>query len=83
MERWWCLDCRAPVELNRHARCPYCDSEAVDTMERTRTDQKCTPSIFTPVADVYAERVTVHLGAILHWRFTDESQNCDKTAYTH
>lgn len=34
MERWWCIDCRAPVELNRHGRCGCCDSEAVDTMER-------------------------------------------------
>ena len=34
MERWWCLDCRAEVELNRSGRCSCCDSEAVDTMLR-------------------------------------------------
>ncbi len=37
MERWWCIDCRAPVELNRHGRCDCCGSEAVDTMERNYT----------------------------------------------
>jgi hypothetical protein len=34
MERWWCIDCRAQVDLNKHARCSTCGSEAVDSMER-------------------------------------------------
>jgi hypothetical protein len=33
MNRWWCMDCRAAVELNRHGRCGCCESEAVDLME--------------------------------------------------
>ena len=33
MNLWWCMDCRAAVELNRHGRCGCCDSEAVDLME--------------------------------------------------
>jgi Zn finger protein HypA/HybF involved in hydrogenase expression len=34
MERWWCMDCLAPVELDKHGRCASCDSEAVDLMDR-------------------------------------------------
>ena len=34
MERWWCIDCRSQVDLNKHARCSTCGSEAVDSMER-------------------------------------------------
>jgi hypothetical protein len=64
MERWWCLDCRTSVELNSHARCEICDSEALDTMERSNMYHTPTPSVFVPVPDVYAERVTVHLGSI-------------------
>ena len=33
MNRWWCMDCRAAVELNRHGRCGCCESEAIDLME--------------------------------------------------
>jgi hypothetical protein len=29
MKRWWCMDCRVPVELNKHGRCESCESEAV------------------------------------------------------
>jgi ABC-type ATPase with predicted acetyltransferase domain len=35
MNLWWCMDCRAAVELNRHGRCWCCESEAVDLMEET------------------------------------------------
>ncbi len=31
---WWCIDCRTPVELDRHGRCHNCGSDAVDLMER-------------------------------------------------
>ena len=65
MELWWCLDCCARVELNRHARCKYCDSEAVDTMERTGM-YKTTSAVLAPVAE-YAERVTVHLETTMRW----------------
>src|SRR5207244_11895352 len=34
MERWWCIDCKAAVELNVYGRCEHCDSDAVDSMER-------------------------------------------------
>jgi hypothetical protein len=30
MNRWWCMDCRSEVKLDKHGRCGYCDSEAVD-----------------------------------------------------
>ena len=64
MERWWCLDCRTTVELNSHARCQICDSDAVDTMERTNMYIAPTPAVFVPVPDVYAERLMVHLGTV-------------------
>jgi hypothetical protein len=32
MNRWWCMDCRSPVELDKHGRCGSCESEAVDSM---------------------------------------------------
>lgn len=34
VDRWWCMDCRSAVELDRHGRCACCKSEAVDSMER-------------------------------------------------
>jgi len=30
MNRWWCMDCRSEVKLDKHGRCGYCESEAVD-----------------------------------------------------
>ncbi len=36
MERWWCMDCKAPVGLDKHGRCDVCESEAVDLLERGR-----------------------------------------------
>ena len=44
MERWWCIDCRTPVSLNRQARCERCDSDALDTMERLagQSPTRCT-----------------------------------------
>jgi Zn finger protein HypA/HybF involved in hydrogenase expression len=36
MERWWCMDCKTPVELDTHGRCLVCQSEAVDLIERGR-----------------------------------------------
>ena len=29
MKRWWCMDCRSKVGLNKHGRCGSCESEAV------------------------------------------------------
>ena len=29
MNRWFCMDCRSKVEIDRHGRCGTCDSEAV------------------------------------------------------
>ena len=29
MNRWWCMDCRNAVEIDRHGRCGICESEAV------------------------------------------------------
>jgi len=26
---WWCLDCTAIINLDRHGRCEICDSDAV------------------------------------------------------
>ena len=64
MERWWCLDCRTSVELNSHARCENCNSEAVDTMERTNMCFNPTASSFMATSDVQATGLTVHLGTI-------------------
>jgi hypothetical protein len=33
MNRWYCMDCKAEVELDNHGRCGCCESEAVDSME--------------------------------------------------
>jgi len=40
MERWWCLDCQAVVELNVHGQCGCCGSEAVDTAYRKPLTKK-------------------------------------------
>ena len=82
MERWWCLDCRTSVELNSHARCQICDSDAVDTMERTNMHNNQKPAVFVPVADVYAERLTVHLGTI-RWETGNESLAVDEAVYVN
>jgi hypothetical protein len=31
---WWCVDCRTPIELDKHGRCGVCGSNAVDSMLR-------------------------------------------------
>lgn len=34
---WFCANCLQMIELlNRHGRCPYCDSNAVDVAYRRR-----------------------------------------------
>ena len=71
MELWWCLDCRVRVELNQQGRCQLCDSEAVDTMERTGM-HKSASSILTPVAES-AERLTVHVESTLWWESENEA----------
>ena len=65
MERWWCLDCRVPVDLNRQGRCQLCDSDAVDSMERTGM-YKTASSIFTPTVES-TESLTIHLETTLVW----------------
>lgn len=32
MNRWWCMDCRSAIELDKHGRCESCESEAVDSL---------------------------------------------------
>jgi len=64
MERWWCLDCRTTVELDSHARCQICSSDAVDTMERTNMYLKATPEVSAPATDSYARGLVVHLGTV-------------------
>jgi len=34
-KRWWCMDCRDAVQLNRHGRCGTCESEAVIAVDQT------------------------------------------------
>jgi hypothetical protein len=34
MSHWWCMDCLADVDLNKHGRCGCCDSEAVDPVDQ-------------------------------------------------
>jgi hypothetical protein len=31
---WWCCNCEQPRELDRHARCACCSSDAVDILVR-------------------------------------------------
>ena len=34
---WFCANCLQMIDaLSRHGRCPFCDSNAVDTAHRTR-----------------------------------------------
>jgi hypothetical protein len=33
MKRWWCMDCRNAVTLNKHGRCGNCESEAIDLID--------------------------------------------------
>jgi len=71
MELWWCLDCRVRVELNRHGRCQLCNSEAVDTMERSGM-HKTASCILAPVAES-AERLMVHVESTLRWESEAEA----------
>jgi len=48
LKRWWCMDCRSAVDLNRHGRCGACESEAVDSFNRGTINSS------SPVADVAA-----------------------------
>jgi hypothetical protein len=41
---WWCADCRASIELDRHGRCDTCGSDAVDLMERPTIYRSSKPS---------------------------------------
>jgi hypothetical protein len=38
-EKWFCADCRVPVDLNMYGRCEHCDSDAVDSMHRLNLKQ--------------------------------------------
>jgi hypothetical protein len=29
MKRWFCMDCRKKVVMDKHGRCGHCDSEAI------------------------------------------------------
>ena len=33
--KWWCANCLAPIELDRHGRCNACGSDAVGLMKRS------------------------------------------------
>jgi hypothetical protein len=33
MKRWWCMDCRNAVTLDKHGRCGNCESEAIDLID--------------------------------------------------
>jgi Zn finger protein HypA/HybF involved in hydrogenase expression len=38
---WFCANCLRMIEvLNRHGRCPHCDSNAVDVAYRAQMAQK-------------------------------------------
>jgi hypothetical protein len=45
MRRWFCMDCRTKVGLDKHGRCEHCDSEAVDLVE---TPSELTDSVSAP-----------------------------------
>jgi hypothetical protein len=44
LNRWWCMDCRSAVDLNRHGRCASCESEAVDSCHRRPCDVSTAPA---------------------------------------
>ena len=81
MELWWCLDCRTRVELNRHGRCQCCDSDAVDTMERTAMYTTAS-AVLTPVAEC-AETLTVHLETLFHWDSESENASMDEPVLSY
>lgn len=64
MERFWCIDCRAPVDLNRHGRCECCDSEAVDTMERNYMQASAAPIVLATSSES-SQPLTVQLAPVL------------------
>jgi hypothetical protein len=64
MERWWCIDCRAPVDLNSHGRCECCDSEAVDTMERNYMQASAATMVLATSSES-SQPLTVQLAPVL------------------
>jgi hypothetical protein len=49
MNRWWCMDCRSAVDLDKHGRCGSCESEAVDSF-----NPKVGHAAAAPIADTSA-----------------------------
>jgi len=43
LNRWWCMDCRSTVNLDRHGRCGSCESEAVDPFRPGTRDASSLP----------------------------------------
>lgn len=65
-ERWWCLDCRGPVELNVTGRCGVCDSDAVDV--RCETDVRLeTVQALPPTTETNAQPLFMKLGVFLRF----------------
>lgn len=45
MKPWWCFDCERMVNLDRHGRCEFCQSDAVDIAVPMRAKE---PMLKTP-----------------------------------
>lgn len=56
MNRWWCMDCRMTVEMDRHGRCGICESEAVILAEPTNdlNDSASAVKMDSPTSQVCA-----------------------------
>jgi rRNA maturation endonuclease Nob1 len=49
IDAWFCIDCKAVVELNRHGYCSVCGSDSVDIPWRTSYNKEV--SVRTPTAE--------------------------------
>ena len=52
MKRWWCMDCRSTVSLNKHGRCEGCESEAVAVVDRRDLPQVRTATASSNATDL-------------------------------
>lgn len=66
-QKWCCLDCRGPVELNVSGRCGVCDSDAVDMMAETDARLEALPVLPPSVSNENAQPLFMRLGAFLRF----------------
>ena len=66
-ERWWCLDCRGPVELSVNGRCGVCDSDVVDMKSETDVRLETVRPIPLTISEIGTQPLFMKLGAFLRF----------------